>query len=181
MDRAMCSAGRDRYRPARRRLLLRSVDVVFPVLVVLGLIGTCAMGGHQQLRPRLDKDPALVRRVATRTGWAGVVLVLAGLLLALTLTGPDGSDIWGPAVLTVGFAATAYVFGLGNSRTPSGGTGCLAVVTGMTLVAFVWTLTAYADYIGVQKAEETLALEPGADEHVSLRCQGARQSEGRAG
>ena len=137
--------------------VLRSVDAAFPMLVVIGLIATCAMVGHEQLRPKLDKDPDLVRRVVTWAGWGGVALVLAGLLLALALTGPNGSDIWGPVVLMVGFAATAYAFGLRNSRTPNGGTAYLAAVLGMTLVAFLWTVTAYAGYIGVQKADQVTA------------------------
>lgn len=132
----------------------RSVDAAFPILVVIGLIGTCAMVGHAQLRPRLDKDPDLVRWVGTRAGWTGVALVLAGFVLALALTGPNGSDIWGPAVLLVGFATIAYAFAVRNSRTPSNGTAYLVAVTGMALVAFLWTITAYAGYIGVQKAEQ---------------------------
>jgi hypothetical protein len=137
--------------------VLRSVNAAFPILVVIGLITTCAMVGHEQLRSKLDKDADLVRRVVTRTGWGGVALVLAGLLLALALAGPNGSAIWGPAVLMTGFATTAYSFSLRNSRTPNGGAAYLAAMAGMTLVAFLWTLTAYASYIGAQKALQVTA------------------------
>lgn len=140
--------------------VLRSVDAAFPTLIVIGLIGTCALAGHAWLRPRLDNEPDLVRRVVTWAGRGGVALVLAGFLLALALTGPNGSDIWGPLILLVGFASIAYALGVRNSRSPSEGTGYLVAVIGMALVAFLWTVTAYASYIGVQKAEQAMAGLP---------------------
>jgi hypothetical protein len=140
--------------------VLRSVDAAFPMLIAFGLIGACAMVAHAQIQSRLDNEPDLVRRVASRAGWAGLALVLAGFVLALTFTGPNGSDIWGPLILLAGFAATAYALGLRNSRTPSGGAGYLVVLVGMALVAFLWAVTAYAGYIGVQKAEQVMTGLP---------------------
>jgi len=137
--------------------VLRSVDAAFPPLVVFGLIGTVAMIGHAQLRPKIEQDADLARWVVTRTAWTGIVLVLAGFALALALTGPDGSEIWGPVVLLIGFGVATYSVRHSGLRT-----SYLALTAGMTLVALLWTVSAYASYIGGQKAEQVVSGLPTA-------------------
>src|SRR5260370_13235895 len=114
------------------------------MLIVIGLIGTCAMVGAALLRPRLDNEPDLERRVVTWTGRGGVALVLAGFLLAVALTRPNGSGIWGPITLLVGFASIAYALGVRNSRSPSEEIGYIVALVGMALAAFPWAAPAYA-------------------------------------
>jgi len=141
--------------------VLRSVDAAFPLLVVLGLVGLCAIVGHEQLRRWLDNDRDVERLLVRRATWTGVALVLTGFILAVALVGPNGSYFWGPAVLMAGFALTAYAFAV---RSGSRARGYLVAMAGMTLVAFLWTVAAYANYIGVQKAEQVLAGLPTAAE-----------------
>jgi hypothetical protein len=131
--------------------VLRSVDAAFPLLVAIGLVAICAMVAHDQLRRQVGDDASLMRRLMKRAIWTGVALVLAGFILATTLVGPNGSEFWGPAVLMVGFALTAYGFAVRNE---SGARGYVLAIAGMTLVALLWTVAAYANYVGVQKAEQ---------------------------
>ena len=142
--------------------VLRSVSVAFPILVAIGVVALGTMALHEQLRPGLAGDAESARRLARRAGWAGATLAVAGLVLALALTGPGGSYFWGPALLLTGCTLLAYAFAIRNRYGTPGGFQLLAGITVMVLVAFLWTINAYANYIGIKVAEEFRSSLPTA-------------------
>lgn len=143
--------------------ILHSVDAAFPLLVAVGLLGLAAMILHEQLRPGLAdvKRADLLAQGAVRVGGA---LVAVGFILALYLTGPGGSDFWGPAVLLIGCALTAYAFAVRNKYGTPNGPWFLVAMASMGLLALLWTTTAYANYAGTQLAEEIRSGLPSAAE-----------------
>ena len=149
--------------------VLRSVSAAFPLLVAIGLAGLAAMIIHKRLRPRLARTPDRLARAATRAGGA---LIAAGLTLAVALTGPGGSDFPGPAVLLIGCAFIVYGIAI---RIRYGSRDeirdeirdeyrFLVAMTMLAAVALLWTVTAYASYVGIQVAQEIRAGLPAAAE-----------------
>lgn len=74
------------------------------MLVAIGLAGLAAMIVHERLRPQLGDRAGTADRLARAVTWAGGALIAAGLVLAIALTGPGGSDFPGPAILLIGCA-----------------------------------------------------------------------------
>ena len=143
--------------------ILRSVDAALPLLLVIGLLGLGAMIVHEKLRPGLV-DTKWANQLAQRAVWIGAALVAAGFVLALSLTGPGGSDFSGPAILLIGCALTIYGFAVRNKYGIPDGTRFLTAMTAMALVALLWTVAAYASYIGIQVAEGIRSGLPSAAE-----------------
>ncbi len=144
--------------------ILRSVDAAFPLLVAIGLVGLGAMLAHELLLPGVARDTESARRLARGTAGTGAALAALGLALAVALTGPGGSEFWGPAVLLIGCALAVYGFAVRNRYESRGGSRLMLATTAMALVAFLWTVTAYANYIGIQVAEEIRSGLPTAPE-----------------
>ena len=148
--------------------ILRSVDAALPLLLVIGLLGLGAMLVHERLRPGLVDNTQWANRLAQRAVWIGAAVVAAGFVLALSLTGPGGSDVSGPAILLIGCALTIYGLAVRNKYgTRDGtwdGTRFLMAMAAMALVALLWTVTAYASYIGIQVAEGIHSGLPSAAE-----------------
>jgi hypothetical protein len=144
--------------------ILRSVDTALPLLLVIGLLGLGAMIVHEKLCPGLVDNTKWANRLAQRAVWIGAALVAAGFVLALSLTGPGGSDFSGPAILLIGCALTIYGFAVRNKYGTPNGTRFLMAMTAMALVALLWTVTAYASYIGIQVAEGIRSGLPSAAE-----------------
>lgn len=140
--------------------VLQSVKAAFPLLVAIGVISLGAMVLHEQLRPGLASDAASANRLGRLTVLVGGALAAAGLVLALTLSGPSGSYFWGPAVLLIGCALVAYAFTIRNRYGTPGGFQFLAAIAVMALAALFWTITAYANYIGIKAAEGIRANLP---------------------
>ena len=145
--------------------VLRSVSAAFPLLVAIGLAGLAAMIVHERLRSRLAGTADRLARAATRAGGA---LVAAGLALAVALTGPGGSDFPGPAVLLIGCALIVYGIAIriryGSRDEFRDEFRFLVAMTMMAAVALLWTVTAYAFYVGIQVAQEIRAGLPAAAE-----------------
>ena len=144
--------------------ILRSVGAAFPLLVAIGLVGLGAMVVHEQLLPGLASDAETAGRLARGAVWTGAGLVAAGLVLALALTGPGGSDFFGPAVLLIGCALAAYGFAMRNRYGSHDGFRFFVAMATMAVVALLWTVTAYANYIGIQVAKEIRSGLPTAAE-----------------
>jgi hypothetical protein len=144
--------------------VLHSVDAAFPLLLAIGLLGVTAMVVYQQMRSDLDRDRELAGRLARGIGWTGAALAAVGFILALAFTGPNGSDFWGPAVLLIGFTLTASAFAVRYKYGISGSVNGLVVMTSMAVLAFLWTITAYANYIGIQMADHVRLALPAAAE-----------------
>jgi hypothetical protein len=141
--------------------VLRSVSAAFPLLVAIGLAGLAAMIVHERLRPRLAGTADRLARAATRAGGA---LIAAGLTLAVALTGPGGSDFPGPAVLLIGCALIVYGIAIRIRYGSRDEFRFLVAMTMMAAVALLWTVTAYAFYVGIQVAQEIRAGLPAAAE-----------------
>jgi hypothetical protein len=144
--------------------VLRSVDAAFPLLVAIGLAGLVAMVVHEQVRPGLVSDAENANRLARGVVRTGAGLVMAGLVLALVLRKTGVPYFFGPGVVLLGSAVTAYGFAIRNRYGTQDGSRLLVTITAMTLVAFLWTVTAYANYVGIQVAKEVssgLSSAPG--------------------
>jgi hypothetical protein len=144
--------------------VLRSVSTAFPLLVATGLAGLAAMIVHERLRPRLPGRAGTADRLARAATWAGGGLVAAGLALAVALTGPGGSDFPGPAVLLIGCALIVYGIAIRIRYGSRDESRFLVAMTMMAAVALLWTVTAYADYVGIQVAKQIRAGLPAAAE-----------------
>jgi hypothetical protein len=133
--------------------VLHSVDAAFPMLLALILVGLAAAIAHEKLRPQLASDPIIAARIIKGATGTGGALILAGLILAVALTDRNGSLFWGPAVLLAGCSCCAYALTISRRYAGRDGFLPLTAIMAMTVVAFLWTVTAYANYIGVQAAE----------------------------
>jgi hypothetical protein len=137
--------------------LLHSVNVAFPMVVVIALFGVCAAYGHEQLRPSLG-DPERVRQVTRRSARAGAGLAAVGLVVALVLALISQLAFLGLILLVIGAALVMYSMVIGNrydtqdskAKTPAYIVGSGALV----LLLLAWAVTAYANYAGIKTAEQ---------------------------
>jgi hypothetical protein len=137
--------------------VLRSVDTAFPLLVAIGLVALGALLVHDQLRPRLTNNTALVARMVRILVGTGCTLVAAGIVLAVIITEPSSSALVGPAIMLVGFAIIAYALMLRDRYIEEIRSPLLVVVLSLALLALFWSVGAYANYIGTKVAEQVSA------------------------
>lgn len=138
--------------------VLRSVSTAFPMLLAIGALALGGMVLHQQVRAKRAGDAAAARQLRRILTIVGVILTAAGFVLALAITGPGGSALPGPAAMMIGFTAIFYAITLSEQRRPE----LLAAVAALVALTLLWTVTAYADYIGVQVAKQVKANLPTA-------------------
>jgi hypothetical protein len=144
--------------------VLHSVDAAFPLLVAIGLAGVVAIFVHEQLRPGLASgadSPDQLARGAVTTG-AGLMVI--GLVLALSLSGSGSPDFLGPGVILLGSALAGYGFVIRSRYGTLNGFRFLVAMIAMALLAFLWTVTTYADYVGIRVAKEVCSGLPSAAE-----------------
>jgi hypothetical protein len=135
--------------------VLRSVSTVFPLIATIGFLVIGALIAHERLRPVLGREStAIAGTLVAALEAAGTVLVAVGFVLSLAVDASGGPAIAGPLTMLVGFAVGLYalisreiVFGRRRSR-------LVPIVIGMLLITFLWTITSYADYVGVQTAKQ---------------------------
>lgn len=143
--------------------VLRSASTAFPLLVAIGFLALGAFIVNEQLRPAFAKDNALsARQLVPVLGWIGAVLVTVGFFLALTLRNSAGSEIWGPASMVIGFGVAFYALVVRDSFVAHGGPHLNIIVLSLMLLALLWTILAYADYLGNRTAEQVQAGLPAA-------------------
>jgi hypothetical protein len=142
--------------------VLRSVNAAFPLLIAIGLLAVASILVHDQLRPRLAADTAAARRLVRILSVVGWVLAGIGFILALVITGAGGSAPPGPAIMLVGFAAIVCALFLRIRYVTQSGSQVIGVMAVLLILAFFWTVTAYADYVGVQAARQLQAGLPTA-------------------
>ena len=145
--------------------VLHSVNVAFPMVVVIALLGVCATYRHELVRPSLD-DPNRLRRLVNRSARTGACLTVVGLILALVLALIGQLAFLGLILLVIGATLGMYAMVINSrysppkadTRTPS-----YIVASGaLVLLLFMWTVTAYANYAGIQKAEQVQSGLPTA-------------------
>lgn len=134
--------------------ILRSVSTAFPLLVAIGFLAVGATVLHDRLQPKL-KDDVSAKRLERALTVAGTGLVAVGFILALVITGPGGSALPGPAAMTVGLTVLLYRVMLFYEE---GSRAQLSVIIGALItLTLLWTVTSYADYIGVRVAKQLQA------------------------
>jgi hypothetical protein len=148
--------------------VLRSVNVAFPMVVVIALFGVCAAYGHQLVRPHLEDDPNWVRLVVNRSARTGACLAAAGLILALVLALIGQLAFLGLVLLVIGAALGMYAMVISSRYSPpkaNATTPSYIIASGaLVLLLFAWTVTTYANYEGIQKAEQVQSGLPAAAE-----------------
>lgn len=145
--------------------VLRSVGTALPLLMAIGFVAVSALVVHGMASESLAGNKPLRDRVARTLITAGACLVIAGFALALTLTGTGGSGPEGPAVMVVGLVLTSYALVLrdrGREGNRQAGSRLILVVWSLVLIALLWSVTGYADYIGTEAAQQLQAGLPGA-------------------
>jgi hypothetical protein len=130
--------------------VLRSVSTAFPMLLAIGALALGGMVLHHQVHEKLAGNASAAKRLRRILTVVGVTLTAAGFILALTITGPGGSALPGPAAMVVGFTAIFYAITLREQRRPE----LLAAVAALVVLTLLWTVTAYADFVGVQVAKQ---------------------------
>lgn len=142
--------------------VLRSTSTAFPLLFAVGATSIAAILIDIRLQPVFIARPtyaSVLMRALSTAGWG---LVVAGFILALTITGPDGSNPLGPVVMLGGFVTIVYTLIL-RKRYGSQNEGRLVVIlTGLLVLAFFWAVASYANFVGIRMAEELQAALPGA-------------------
>ena len=142
--------------------VLRSVSTAFPLLIALGALTVAAILIDARLQPMLLSKPTHVTvliRVLSAAGWG---LVVAGFALALVITGPGGSEPPGPTIMLAGFAIVVYALMLRNRYASQNEGRLVIILAGLLFLAFFWSVTAYANFVGIRIAEELQATLPGA-------------------
>lgn len=133
--------------------LLRSVSTDLPLLMAVGFLVIGALVLHIQVREMLAGNDKLRHRLALLANMTGGFLSAIGFALALSLTGSGGSKPVGPGILVVGLLLLSYAPALRGKK--SGGDSWLVLtVLTVALIAFLWTVTGYADYVGSENARE---------------------------
>jgi hypothetical protein len=149
--------------------VLHSVNVAFPMVVVIALLGACGAYGHELVRPHLD-DPDWVRLVVNRTARTGACFGAAGLILALVLAMIGRLAFLGLVLLVVGAALCMYAMVIDRRYGPpkaNAGTPSYIIASGaLVLLLFMWTVTTYANYAGIQQAEQVQSGLPAAAEVI---------------
>lgn len=143
--------------------VLRSVGTALPLLMAIGFLALGAFVVHDQVAPSLAKKKHLKVRVARALTAAGGFLAATGFALALVLTGPGGSQPEGPAVMMLGLLLASYALALRDRTTAHGnGSRLVLVIWALALIALLWSVTGYADYIGTQTARQLQSSLPRA-------------------
>jgi hypothetical protein len=142
--------------------VLRSVSTAFPPLVAAGLLAIGAVLVHDQLRSNLAEDSAFAGRLVNTLLAIGWGLVAVGFILALVITGQGGSAPPGPAVMMIGFAVIVYALFLRDRYVVQNGSPIVVIIAGLLTLSFFWSVTAYANYIGVQAAMQLQSNLPAA-------------------
>ena len=145
--------------------VLRSVGTALPLLLAIGFVAIAVLVVHGMASQRLAVSKPLRDRVARALMMVGACLVTAGFALALTLTGTGGSEPEGPAVMVVGLALASYALALrsqGHEGDGKAQSRVIVVMWSLVLVALLWSVTGYADYIGTQVARQLQAGLPGS-------------------
>lgn len=142
--------------------VLRSVSTAFPLLVAMGLLTVGATLIHDQSRSALLGNSALAARLVRVLSAVGWGLVVAGFILALAITGPGGSALPGPAAMLAGLTIVVYALILNDRYVGRNQSRLIVIVVGLLTLALLWTVTAYADFVGVQVAKELQAALPTA-------------------
>lgn len=140
--------------------VLRSVSVAFPLLVALGLLTAGAVLVNDRLSPSLANNPLRAVRltqILLAVGWG---LVGVGFLLAVVLTGPGGSSLPGPVAMLIGFGLIVYALMVGNRYVARTQSRLIVIVAALLVLALFWTVTAYANFVGVQVARRLQATLP---------------------
>jgi hypothetical protein len=149
--------------------VLHSVNVAFPMVVVIALLGVCAAYGHELVRPHLD-DPSWVRLVVHRSARTGACLAAAGLILALVLAIIGRLAFLGLVLLVIGAALGLYAMVISSRYSPpkaNAGTPSYIIASGtLVLLLFMWTVTTYANYAGIQQAKQVQSGLPTAAEVI---------------
>jgi hypothetical protein len=143
--------------------LLRSVNVAFPMVIVIALFAAAATFAHEQIRPALD-DADRRTHVVRRAAQVGAVTAAAGLILALILAVTSQFAFLGLVMLVVGAVLGLYAMIIrSNYPKPSARTPTyLIAAVALVLLLFIWAVIAYANYAGVRTAERTQAGLPKA-------------------
>lgn len=142
--------------------VLRSVDAAFPLLAAIGLAALIAIAVHEQIRPGLVGRADYADRLGSAVSRTGAALAVAGLVIALVLRNPGEPAFIGPVIVLLGAAVAAYGFFLRGKYGSKGESSYLRAITGVILVAFLWTVTGYASYVGYQVGAEFVAGLPSA-------------------
>jgi hypothetical protein len=144
--------------------VLHSVDAAFPLLVAIGLAGVVAIFVHEQLRPSLASGAESPEQLVRGTVTTGAVLAVIGLVLALSLSRPGAPDFVGPCVILLGSSLAGYGFAIRSRYGTLDGFRFLVAMIAIALLAFLWTLTTYADWVGIRVAKEVCSGLPAAAE-----------------
>jgi hypothetical protein len=152
--------------------VLRSVSTALPLLMAIGFLAIGAFVVHGQLGLAVAKSKRLRLRMVWPLGAVGGVLVVTGFALALVLTGPGGSLPEGPALMVIGLLLASYALVIrdgGQARTGGrrrargdGDARLIMVIWSLALIALLWSVAGYADYVGTQAARQLQAGLPGA-------------------
>jgi len=149
--------------------VLHSVNVAFPMVAVIALFGVCGAYGHELVRPSFS-DSNRLRLVVNRSAWTGACLAAAGLIVALVLDMIGQLAFLGLVLLVIGGALGMYAMVISSrysSPKANTGTPSYIIASGaLLLLLFMWTVTAYANYAGIQKAEQVQAGLPAAAEVI---------------
>ena len=133
--------------------IVRGVSTATPVLIGAGILSAVAIRIDARLQPRLLAKPRFasgLARVFSIVGWG---LVIVGFYDALII-GWGGSDPLGPVVMVIGFIMVAYAWIL-RIRYRSQNAGRLVVILAcLSVLAFFWAVTAYANYVGIRTAKD---------------------------
>jgi hypothetical protein len=143
--------------------VLRSVTTVIPLIAVFGFVGIAGFIAHERLRPLLIRDDAkLALRLTSYVEGAAVILVAAGFAVALASSHGAGPAVLGPVVMLAGFTIGLYSLITRPSAQPRGWSRLVMVVSSMMVLTFLWVITSYADYVGIETAEQVQAGLSGA-------------------
>jgi hypothetical protein len=149
--------------------VLHSVNVAFPMVVVIALLALCAAYGHELVRPHLN-DPNWVRLVVNRSARTGACLAAVGLILALVLAMIGRLAFLGLVLLVIGAALGMYAMVISSRYSPpkaNAGFPSYIIASGaLVLLLFMWTVTTYANYAGIQQAEQVQSGLPAAAEVI---------------
>jgi hypothetical protein len=107
---------------------------------------------HSQIRRMLANDGKLRMRLTFLLGGSGGILSLVGFTLAIRLTGAGGSSPIGPLIAMAGLLIVSYALSLGDRKERSDLYLKFAVFM-VALIAFMWGVTGYADYVGTEAAK----------------------------
>ncbi|WP_396656357.1 hypothetical protein [Microbacterium sp.] len=148
---------------SNQQFVMRSPGAVFvPVMVIL-LIAAAAIVGHRLLRARLrTATPRWRRRTIALFAWSGIVLMLAGLVLAFSYAALSSWPYYGFATaMTLGSGAGLAAYAAQTARTLSGATQGRALVVLLVAVMVAgafWATAAVAQWWGRGQAR-TLAAD----------------------